>query len=152
MIPFKPAGPIEGAAHTMERYKEYCAINGLPSPELTDDERLAGMAKWLTPFQRAKAWNEAHPEVLPWPAQLAYYGAHGFIWSSPTAFVLATYDQEESEWFVGVAAGNWWELFAIAPHPAKWACFVRRGVEHRWDYSRIQKLANKRYGLLTKET
>jgi len=105
----------------------------------------------MTPFQAARQVCLDRPEIMPFEEQLAHYGEHGYIWSSPTAFILATYHATEDEWFIGLAAGNMAEFCLHAPHPAKWVCFIRDGRQTKWDFSRIQRLTN-RYGLLTKET
>lgn len=93
---------------------------------------------------------------------LAAHFQTGYVWSSPTAFIMArlvsskwTWDalsdltraasgEEADAWCVWVAVGDLREFFRVCPHEAKFACFARRGFPRLWPFEKLKRLS---YGI-----
>ena len=98
-----------------------------------------------TPFDLARQWAARHPEWGTWQSHLAAYFRHGYVWSSPRAFVLAREIQsawwrdaarladhaqvapDGDCWFIWLAAGDMAEFFAVCPRQKPLVCYCRRG-------------------------
>jgi hypothetical protein len=108
----------------------------------------------LTPWQKAKAWQDAHSTQDFWQA-LGWHLSSGLVWSSPNAFMLAhevfwcperqevVHDEtRRNAWFVvlaggAIGAGAVGELLRVAPHRHEFALWSRRGESRvrsfNWD-------------------
>ena len=94
-------------------------------------------------------------------ADLAAHFEHGYVWSSPTAFImarlvsstwgperwgnLAETDPGGDAWCVWVAVGDLREFFRVCPHETKFACFARRGFPRLWPFEKLKRLST--YGI-----
>lgn len=104
----------------------------------------------LIPWQRAKQWHDTHGGDLPFEALLGDFFRSGYVWSSPTEFVLARPALwEEGELYMGAPAANCWfvhlaagdnpfrRFLEIAPHPLPFVAWQRRGQRryhvYEWD-------------------
>lgn len=96
-------------------------------------------------------------------ADLAAHVASGYVWSSPTALVMARLvrsdwsltewgqldktDETGDCWLVWLAAGDMGEFFRVCPRKTKFVCFSRRGFPRLYLFSELE---NKYYGIHAK--
>lgn len=116
----------------------------------------------MTPYQQAQALYMRFPELVAGRTlqdDIALHVTHGFVWSSPTAIILAklthsSYNPEQVArywlkpaqadcWFVYLAAGDLREFFRVAPLKLPFACFYRRGKFRRYPLDRLEKRSRR---------
>lgn len=102
----------------------------------------------MTPAAQARAVVEALGESFDeW---LAHALEHGYVWSSPTCFIMARSVWDDTCWMIDLAAGDMAEFFRVDPAPKKWVAF-RRGDSHSvHPYERIKRRCC--HGKLTEST
>jgi hypothetical protein len=107
----------------------------------------------MTPWQRAKQWQEDNDATATFEELLGAYLSAGYIWSTPKVFILANqarWNAEEKHfedgppncWFVRLAgaaghANAVGELLRAAPHAHDYVAWCRRGAfeppVYSWD-------------------
>jgi len=97
----------------------------------------------MTPWQRAKQWQDQHDPTANFGELLGAHLSGGYIWSTPQVFMLASEERwnvedrqfesgESNCWFVRLAgaighANAIGELLRVAPHPHDYVAWCRRG-------------------------
>lgn len=94
----------------------------------------------MTPSEAARELYRIWPQERTFEQDLAFHVESGYVWSSPKAFILATFqdDQRGSCWFVHCHVGPLSELFRVCPHPSKFVGFVRRGRMKVYDFDKMR--------------
>lgn len=102
----------------------------------------------MFPWQTAKKWHMESGSVISFEELLGSYMGGGYVWSSPTEFVLGRQVRledgkivtgEPNAWFVHLAAGEepFQRFLEIAPNKQEYVCWHRRGREnlhiYKWD-------------------
>jgi len=96
----------------------------------------------MTPWQKAKQWQDEHDATKDFWELLGEHLSAGYVWNSPQVFMLAGEtrwnaeekrfeDGEPNCWFVRLAAGAGsanapWELMRLFPHPHRYVAWFRR--------------------------
>lgn len=114
----------------------------------------------MTPWQRAKAWQEDNDATTSFEELLGAHLSAGYIWNSPQVFMLAGEvrwnAQEEcfesgpaNCWFVRLAAAAGGadiigECHRVFPHRHEFVAWFRRGQFtpriYRWDKIKMKKV------------
>ena len=107
----------------------------------------------MKPWEKAKQWQEENSEV-PFEKVLSAYLSDGYVWSSPTEFILATASYwdgkdmhvgkgKENCWIIQLAAGDepGERFFKVVPHKLDYLSWQRRGNDkwHVWDWDKFEK-------------
>ena len=100
------------------------------------------------PWQLAKKWHLEIGSTVSFEQLLGMYMNSGYVWSSPTEFVLgrqvrledgAITHGEPNAWFVHLAAGEepFKRFLELAPNKQEYVCWNRRGKEklhiYKWN-------------------
>lgn len=101
----------------------------------------------MKPWQKAKRWQLEKSEVR-FEELLVLFCEDGYVWSSPTEFMLfepvrledgKIMEGEPNAWYVQLAAGTnrpFLRLMNLAPHPLEYVCW-HRGTEklrvYQWE-------------------
>lgn len=98
----------------------------------------------MSPWQKAKQWHIKSGSDVPFEAVLGIFIREGYVWSSPTEFVLAReialrVGGRINCWFVHLAAGvsPLRRFMELAPHRNEYVAWHRRGNKkmhvYLWD-------------------
>lgn len=108
----------------------------------------------LLPWQQAKKWHEESGGNLPFEELLGEFFRVGYVWSSPTEFVLARAARwEEGELYLGAATANCWfvhlgaganpfrRFLEVAPYPLPFVAWQRRGQKryHVYEWEKFKR-------------
>jgi hypothetical protein len=112
----------------------------------------------MTPWQKAKQWQDTHDTQDFWEL-LGEHLSAGYVWNSPKVFLLAsearwnaeeqTFESGEPNcWFVRLAASNGVNLIGeverVLPRPHEFVAWFRRGQFtpriYRWDKIKMKKV------------
>tara|TARA_Y100000588_G_scaffold9751_1_gene10864 strand:+ start:4374 stop:4745 length:372 start_codon:yes stop_codon:yes gene_type:complete len=111
----------------------------------------------MLPWQQAKKWQEENSEV-PFEYLLGLYIQNGYVWSSPSEFILARpafwdgkemlYDNGKVNcWVIQLGAGKkpGKRFFKVTPYRLKYLTWQRRGNEkwHVWEWDTLEGKVNK---------
>lgn len=103
----------------------------------------------MQPWQKAKQWHIRTGSTVPFEAVLGIFIRDGYVWSSPTEFVLAREialngDGKLNCWFVHLAAGTCplKRFLELAPHQNDYVAWQRRGNKKMHIFS-WEKFASK---------
>lgn len=76
-------------------------------------------------------------------AEVARHMREGYVWSSPTAFILVlpwSRLEPGDAWWVTLAVGSIQEFMRIDPAPRQWLGFCRADQRERWvDYRKMRE-------------
>jgi len=108
-----------------------------------------------SPWMRAKKWHLENGGDIPFEALLGRFIAEGYVWSSPTEFVLAKEVRVEGRkmvdgpancWFVHLASGDdpFKRFLEVAPKPHSLVCWNRRGKPrlHIYTWEKFKRRVN----------
>ena len=107
----------------------------------------------MKPWQAAKKWHTENSEI-PFEELLGHFFNEGYVWSSPTEFILGKQARWESKtmyggnveancWVVQLAAGEnpMARFMELAPMKLKYVAWQRRGSDryHVWQWDKFNK-------------
>ena len=111
------------------------------------------------PWQIAKKWHLTNGGDLPFELLLAAFLDQGYLWSSPTEFVLAKRMRVDAKrrrlvsgepncYFVHLAAGRdpFLRFLEVAPGPLPYVCWTRAGKKklHCYTWDQFEKRIAKK--------
>jgi hypothetical protein len=111
----------------------------------------------MHPWQSAKKWQLENSEI-PFEELLGSFFSEGYVWSSPTEFILFRQcrwefetmcggDVEPNCWAIQLAAGKnpMARFMELAPKKLKYVAWQRRGSDryHVWNWDKFNKKVKK---------
>lgn len=111
----------------------------------------------MTPWQKAKAWQDEHDATTNFWTLLGEYLSAGVVHSTPNIFMLAQEarwnaeekrfeDGEPNCWFIRLAAAVGcsnpvWDYMRALPHQHKYCAWIRRGQlwPRVYEWEKIEK-------------
>lgn len=109
----------------------------------------------MKPWQKAAFWLARHFKDESFEELLASYFHDGYVFSSPTSFILMrpafwdgyglfTEADKPNAWFVHLAAGDMVDMFRACPFPLEYIVFQRHGQEkfHAYKFNLLSSKLN----------